>query len=134
MSFEEERRDGPTKHPDRAGGRRRGRVLIPRRPTGAPTSVDAEAHPERPIGANVCTTPFPDGADGRRWILQPLIDAGLRPREIEALMYRVAFEAITRGPGFDANVPDMVADRAAPVRVAWLETITRMIALPGPKQ
>jgi hypothetical protein len=65
-----------------------------------------------------------------RWILQPLLDAGLEVEEIRAVLLRVACAGIDGLHDLDVSVLDAVADRPAPVRAAWLETVGRMIACP----
>lgn len=67
--------------------------------------------------------------DPRRWILQPLVDAGLPAPTITDLLFRVGFEAVTRhGLDLDGGLRALVEDQPAAVRAAWTETLSRMIA------
>lgn len=68
-----------------------------------------------------------------RWVLQPLLDAGLGLEEIKALLFMVAFEAVTRGGITDAYLADIVADQPGPVQAAWVQVIGRMIASSDPR-
>ena len=61
----------------------------------------------------------------QRWILQPLIDAGLPTDDICRLLHRLA----------DGEAPrpdELVSDQPAPVRAAWTHTIDRLLTLPEP--
>lgn len=61
----------------------------------------------------------------QRWILQPLIDAGLPAADISLLLNRLA--------GDVDSAPDVLAaDQPAPIRAALTHTIERMLTLPGP--
>jgi hypothetical protein len=66
--------------------------------------------------------------DPRRWIVQPLIDAGLPSETITDLLFRLGFEAVARPADLDGWVRAVVADQPAAVRAAWVETLSRMIA------
>jgi hypothetical protein len=63
----------------------------------------------------------------QRWILQPLVDAGLAAEEISALLCRLAVDA-TVSDGLE----HAVSDRPDIVRAAWTHTIDRLLSLPGP--
>ncbi|MCF6508971.1 hypothetical protein E9549_16385 [Blastococcus sp. MG754426] len=68
------------------------------------------------------------------WLVQPLVDAGLDPGEIQVLVTRLGFEAVVAGDrGLDVRILDVVGDRPREVRAAWLEVIDRMTGrrLPG---
>jgi hypothetical protein len=69
----------------------------------------------------------------QRWLVQPLIDAGLPLDQIGTLVVRLAFAGIvTEGGGTLAAVRDLVADRPPAVQAAWHQTIGRMLdAEPG---
>jgi hypothetical protein len=73
----------------------------------------------------------PAGRRDHQWILQPLVDAGLEVEEIRAVLLRVACAGIDGLHDLDVSVLDVVADRPAPVRAAWLETVHRMITCPA---
>lgn len=68
--------------------------------------------------------------DPRQWILQPLVDAGLPPQTITDLLFRLSFEAVARGGNLDGGVRAVVDDQPAAVQAAWVETLSRMIAVP----
>ncbi|UOY03480.1 hypothetical protein [Blastococcus sp. PRF04-17] len=59
----------------------------------------------------------------QRWVIQPLIDAGMAQDAICALLYRFAV---------DADGLEVVHDQPPPIRAAWTHTIDRMLMLPGP--
>ena len=65
------------------------------------------------------------------WVVQPLIDAGLAPEEIERLVCRLAFDAIV-GRGTLDGLGDLVDGRTPEVRAAWTQSITRMLAGDSP--
>jgi hypothetical protein len=65
---------------------------------------------------------------GHRWIIAPLVDAGLALEEIEVLLVRLGFEATVRGRDLDAFVHRLVDGQPVAVRAAWLETVSRLIA------
>ena len=67
-------------------------------------------------------TPF--GQDQARWVVQPLVDAGLPADEVGDLVFRFAFEAVVGGV---ADVHRVVADRPAAVRAAWQQTLGRLV-------
>lgn len=66
----------------------------------------------------------------QRWVLQPLIDAGVDLDDIGRLVFRLAFETIVR-EGADAlsGARELVAGRPVDVRDAWTETLRRMVML-----
>ena len=66
--------------------------------------------------------------DGHRWIVAPLVDAGLGQHDVRDLLFRLAFHAITDPP--TANAADLVTlvdDRPPRVQAAWVETIDRLL-------
>ena len=67
------------------------------------------------------------GPEERRWIIAPLLDAGLTPEEIEVLLVRLGFEAVVRGRDLDASVRRLVDGQPVRVRAAWVETVSRLI-------
>ncbi|NEK84993.1 hypothetical protein GCU60_04350 [Blastococcus saxobsidens] len=67
------------------------------------------------------------------WVVQPLVDAGLRLEEIRDLVGRLGFEAVVSDSrSLDAAASSLVLDQPADVRAAWVETINRMITAPRP--
>ena len=68
--------------------------------------------------------PVPDPV---RWVVQPLLDAGLPADQVDELVFRLAFQATVSDGAVDAEV--LVADRPAPVRDAWRLVIGRMLTL-----
>jgi hypothetical protein len=63
----------------------------------------------------------------QRWVLQPLVDAGLADDEIRALLHRLA-GATDRAPH------TLVSDQPAHVRAAWTHTIDRILTLRAPDE
>ncbi len=61
-----------------------------------------------------------------RWVLQPLLDAGLPLEEIKDLLFRVAFAGIV-GDDVPRACREVVAGRSGRVRAAWLETMHRLL-------
>ncbi|MGY1714763.1 hypothetical protein [Geodermatophilus nigrescens] len=65
----------------------------------------------------------------QRWLLQPLVDAGLTDDEIADLVVGLAFDGVVAGrapaPG---RLDAMVGQRPAAVRAAWFEVLDRMTA------
>ena len=73
------------------------------------------------------------GRDQPQWVVQPLIDAGLELEQIRELVFQLAFEGIVGAAGGGpAGLRDIVADRPAPVREAWVATIGRLLMLDPP--
>ncbi|WP_139206303.1 hypothetical protein [Blastococcus sp. DSM 46786] len=67
------------------------------------------------------------------WLVQPLVDAGLGPGEIQVLVTRLGFEAVVADDrGVDIRILDVVGDHPSDVRAAWLEVIDRMTSRPLP--
>ena len=68
------------------------------------------------------------------WLVQPLVEAGLRIEEIGELVGRLGFEAVVcDSRTFDARASSLVDGLPAGVRAAWVETIHRMITAPRPR-
>ncbi len=64
------------------------------------------------------------GCAEHHWLIQPLLDAGMRLEEIRTLVVRLACE--------EDGVLALVADQPPRVRAAWHEMIGRMLASGGP--
>ncbi|CCG03872.1 hypothetical protein [Blastococcus saxobsidens] len=65
------------------------------------------------------------------WLVQPLMEVGLPLDEIRDLLCRLGFEAVVcDSRSIDARVSSLVGDRPDGVRAAWVETVSRMIAVP----
>jgi hypothetical protein len=69
--------------------------------------------------------------DEQYWVIEPLVEAGLATEEIRAFLLRLAFDAVVSEDG--AGIGAIVVDQPPLVRAAWVETIGRMLALPGPE-
>ena len=68
------------------------------------------------------------------WIIEPLVDAGLAPDRIRALVFRLGFEAVVdTGRAPHERLTALVRDEPAHVRAAWTTVIGRMIALDDPR-
>jgi hypothetical protein len=68
-----------------------------------------------------------------RWVVEPLLAAGLTVGEVEALVFRLGFEAVVDGGrGTVAGVHALVAGEPPAVRTAWAVAVGRMIELEGP--
>ena len=68
-----------------------------------------------------------------RWVIEPLLAAGLTVDQIEVLVSRLGFAAVVgEGPGTVASVHGVVAGEAPAVRAAWAVTVGRMFELDGP--
>ena len=66
--------------------------------------------------------------DVQRWVLQPLADAGLNRDTIEALLFRLGFEAIVScGRTLDAGLLRVAGEQSPAVNGALAETIDRML-------
>ena len=59
-----------------------------------------------------------------RWVVQPLLDAGLAGEEVTDLVFRLAFQAVVSG---GAGLEHLVADQPTAVRAAWHQTLGRML-------
>lgn len=71
--------------------------------------------------------------DEHQWVVQPLIDAGLQLEEIRSLVFGLAFQGVVgEGRGVLACIRDLVADRPAEVRSAWVEVVHRLFQLEPP--
>ncbi|MCZ2830621.1 hypothetical protein O2W14_17425 [Modestobacter sp. VKM Ac-2986] len=66
-------------------------------------------------------------------VIEPLLEAGLTVDRVEALVVRLAFEAVVgTGPGTVADVHTVVAAESPEVQAAWAVTVGRMMELAGP--
>ena len=66
--------------------------------------------------------------DVQRWVLQPLVDAGLKRDTIETLLFRLGFEAIVSGGrGLDAGLQRVAGGQSMAVKAALTELIDRML-------
>ena len=63
----------------------------------------------------------------QRWVIQPLLDAGLDLEEVRALVVRLGSDPDVPG----ACLTGLVRDRPPEVRAAWIEVIDRML-VPDP--
>ena len=75
---------------------------------------------------------LPVGRPDHRWILQPLLDAGLEVEEIRDVLLRVACAGIEGLHDRDESVLTAGADRPVPGRAAGMETVDRRITRPVP--
>ena len=70
---------------------------------------------------------FPADPDVQ-WVLHPLADAGLNRDTIEALLFRLGFEAIVScGRKLDAGLQRVADEHSPAVKAALAETIDRML-------
>ncbi len=69
----------------------------------------------------------------QRWIIAPLVDAGLDVEQITGLVFRLGFEAVV-GAGRVGDVGALVRDLPPQVQAAWQQAVTRMLLVdePGP--
>jgi hypothetical protein len=68
-----------------------------------------------------------------RWVIAPLVDAGLGPDRIRDLIFRVSFDAIVDGGyGDPQRLTELVRDEPEEIRTAWAATITRLFLLREP--
>ena len=64
----------------------------------------------------------------QRWILQPLVDAGLPRDRVHELLLAVAFDGVVdRGRLTPSRLRALVDDQPAVVRSAWVQVLDRMI-------
>jgi hypothetical protein len=71
---------------------------------------------------------FPPGLG--RWVLQPLVDAGLTAEQVRDLVFRLAFDDVVHGEqGTVGGVHAVVRDQPAEVQDAWAQVVGRMLAL-----
>ena len=71
--------------------------------------------------------------DRQQWVVQPLIDAGVPPDDIRDLVFDLAFvDLASEGRETAAALAGLVVDRSAAVRLAWAQTISRLLALELP--
>ena len=68
-----------------------------------------------------------------RWVIEPLLEAGLTVDQVEVLVFRLGFEAVvSEGRGTVASVQAVVAAEPPQVQSAWAVTVGRMIELADP--
>jgi hypothetical protein len=68
----------------------------------------------------------------QRWILQPLVDAGLPRDRVHELLLAVAFAGVVdRGRLTPSHLRALVDDQPAVVRGAWVQVLDRMIGAGG---
>ncbi len=64
----------------------------------------------------------------QRWILQPLVDAGLPRDRVHELLLAVAFAGVVdRGRLAPSRLHALVDDQPVAVRSAWVQVLDRMI-------
>ena len=69
----------------------------------------------------------------QQWVVQPLIDAGVKLERIRELLFHLAFaDVVSEGRGTLRAVTDLVADQSGPVRTAWAQTLARLLVLELP--
>jgi hypothetical protein len=62
------------------------------------------------------------------WIIQPLLDAGLRIDEVRHLLFRVSFDCMVGArPGDLSDPTPHLGPRPPQVRAAWIQTVGRML-------
>jgi len=64
---------------------------------------------------------------GRRWVVQPLLDAGVPADDVRTLLIRVTFECMVGGRRDISDVSAFLGEQPPQVRVAWWETVHRML-------
>lgn len=69
--------------------------------------------------------------DPRRWIVQPLVEAGLHDEEIADLLFRLSVEVRAGSDDVDERVRIMASGQPPAARAAWVETLSRLIAAGG---
>ncbi len=69
----------------------------------------------------------PFAPDQCRWLIAPLLEAGLDLERIRTLVFRLGFQAVV-DPGRDELV-DVVRAEPAEVRAAWEAMLRRMLFL-----
>jgi hypothetical protein len=67
------------------------------------------------------------------WIIQPLLEAGLGPEEVQKLLLRVSFAClVTAGRCDVSDATTFLGSQPAVVQAAWVETVDRMLRVPEP--
>jgi hypothetical protein len=66
----------------------------------------------------------------QRWIIEPLLDAGMELEQITELVVRLGVEARLRESTLE-SVTDLAHDQPPAVQAAWREAIGRMLQAPG---
>lgn len=75
--------------------------------------------------------PVEDDPGVRRWVVQPLLDAGLDRTAVEDLVHRLVLHLFRAGRAQPrlAELAALVDDQAPRVRAAWTEHLSRMYAV-----
>jgi kynureninase len=69
----------------------------------------------------------------QQWVVQPLIDAGVSVDRIHELVFDLAFaDLVSEGRDTLTAVSALVAGHSEAVRVAWAQTIARLLVLELP--
>jgi hypothetical protein len=69
----------------------------------------------------------------QQWVVQPLIDAGVGLDRISELVFDLAFaDLVSEGRDTLTAVSALVSDQSGAVRVAWAQTIARLMSLELP--
>jgi hypothetical protein len=75
----------------------------------------------------------PFAPDQCRWVIEPLLDAGVELEHIRTLVFRIGFDAIVDGgTGSPQRLNDVVRDEPEEVRAAWAATLCRLLVLADP--
>lgn len=67
----------------------------------------------------------------QRWIIAPLVDAGLDVEQITGLVFRLGFEAVV-GEGRVGDLGELVRDLPPEAQAAWLQAVGRMLGVQEP--
>src|SRR4051794_2014589 len=68
------------------------------------------------------------------WIIQPLLEAGLAPDDVEKLLLRVSFACLVTAGRCDlSDATAFLGAQPAAVQAAWVETVDRMLRVPEPR-
>ncbi len=68
------------------------------------------------------------------WVIQPLLEAGLGPEEVQQLLIRVSFAClVTAGRCDVSDATAFLGSQPAAVQAAWVETVDRMLRVPEPR-
>jgi hypothetical protein len=79
------------------------------------------------IGAELRKPDVEEDESQPRWIVAPLLDAGLDVDGVRTLLFRVTFECLTGGRSDLSDVSAFLGEQPPPVRAAWVETVNRML-------
>ena len=68
------------------------------------------------------------------WIIQPLLEAGLGPDDVQKLLLRVSFAClVTAGRCDVSDATAFLGSQPPAVQAAWVETVDRMLRVPEPR-